>query len=118
MEAKCRRCDMTCCSGDKCCVCDISDEDVRLLKISGKAKILIFVLRKWKEDKKLQSMKGVVPSDDCFEKQKQEVMTFKANEVANKESWNAVCRHRQSFGGGGGAVYVGQLRRARGAGGA
>ena len=86
MEAKCRRCDMTCCAGDKCCVCDLSDEDVRLLRISGKAKFLIFVLRKWKVDKELQSMKGVVPSDDYFEKQKQEVMTFKASEAANKKA--------------------------------
>ena len=86
MEVKCRRCDMTCCAGDKFCVCDLSDEDVRLLKISGKAKFLIFVLRKRKVDQKLQSMKGVVPSDDYFEKQKQEVMEFKASEAANKKA--------------------------------
>ena len=86
MEVKCRRCDMTCCAGDKCCVCDLSDEDVRLLRISGKAKFLIFVLRKWKVDKKLHSMKRVVPSDDYFEKQKQGVLEFKASEAANKKA--------------------------------
>ena len=51
IEAKCRRCDMTCCSGDKCCVCDMTDEQVREMKIGGSAKFLIFVLRKWKADK-------------------------------------------------------------------
>ena len=77
---------MNCCGADKCCVCDLSDEEVRLMRVSGKAKFLIFVLRKWKADKKLQSMKGVVPSDDYFEKQKQEVLQFKASQVANDKA--------------------------------
>jgi hypothetical protein len=59
------------------------DEDVRAMRITGKAKFLIFVLRKWKVEKSLQSMKGVVPSGEFFEQQKQEVMAFKASEAAN-----------------------------------
>ena len=50
-EAKCRRCDITCCGIDKCCVYDLSDEEVRLMKVSGKVKFLIFVLRKWRVKK-------------------------------------------------------------------
>ena len=33
MEAKCRRCDMTCCGADKCCVCDLTDDQVIFLDV-------------------------------------------------------------------------------------
>ena len=56
------------------------------MEVTGKVKFLVFVLRKWKEDKRLQSMKGVVPPDDFFEKQRQEVIEFKASQAANKKT--------------------------------
>ena len=83
----CKLCDMGCCPADsRCCVCSMTDDEVRSMKIKPGAKFVIFVMRGWKKDNKLSSMKGVVPSQEYFKKKMAEAKAYKESLAAKETS--------------------------------
>ena len=55
------------------------------MKIRPPAKFVIFVMRGWKADKKLSSMKGVEPTHDYFQTKLKEAKKHKAGKVAKEK---------------------------------
>ena len=81
----CKSCDMDCCPADsRCGVCVMTDDEVRNMKIRKGAKFVIFVMRGWKKDRKLNSMKGVVPDQEYFKKKMSEAKTYRESQGANE----------------------------------
>ena len=83
----CKSCDMGCCPADsRCCVCVMTDDEVRNMKVRKGAKFVIFVMRGWKKDRKLTSMKGVVPDQEYFKKKLAEAKTYRESQGAKETS--------------------------------
>ena len=71
---------MTFCIEGKCCVFDMTDEEVRELKkrgASGGGIFVTFVLRAYAAENKLVSMKSVVPPSEFFEAMKAKIAATK-----------------------------------------
>ena len=62
------------------------------MKIRAPAKFVIFVMRGWKADKKLSSMKGVEPTRDYFQTKLKVAKKYKADKVAKeKQETSTLC---------------------------
>jgi len=63
----------------------MTDDEVRSMKVKSGAKFVIFVMRGWKKDHNLRSMKGVVPAQEYFKKKMAEAKAYKEG-LATKET--------------------------------
>ena len=64
----------------------MTDDEVRNMKVRKGAKFVIFVMRGWKKDRKLTSMKGVVPDQEYFKKKLAEAKTYRESQGAKETS--------------------------------